>query len=102
MDSLRGIELIGSLDSRCRPAILGRMKSDATSDTLVPSGLLPEIQAAAREEDRTPAELVGEAIERYLRERRWFRKDEVHSKIAQGSNRCGKARVSTARRSWPS
>jgi hypothetical protein len=60
------------------------MKSDATSDSLVPSGLLPEIQAAAREEHRAPGELVGEAIERYLRERRWFRKDEVHSKIAQG------------------
>ena len=60
------------------------MKSDTTPDTLVPAGLLPEIQAAAREEHRAPGELVGEAIERYLRERSWFRKDEVHSKIAQG------------------
>jgi hypothetical protein len=60
------------------------MKSNAASDTLVPSGLLPEIEAAAAEEHRAPGELVGEAIERYLRERRWFRKDEVHSKIAQG------------------
>jgi predicted transcriptional regulator len=60
------------------------MKSDTTSDTLVPSGLLPELQAAAEEEHRAPSELVGEAVERYLWERRWFRKDEVHSKIAQG------------------
>ena len=60
------------------------MKPDTTSDTLVPSGLLPEIEAAAEEEHRAPAELVGEAVERYLWERRWFRKDEVHSKIAQG------------------
>jgi hypothetical protein len=60
------------------------MKSNTTSDTLVPSGLLPEIEAAAEEEHRAPGELVGEAIERYLRERRWFRKDEVHTKIALG------------------
>jgi hypothetical protein len=60
------------------------MTSDTTRDTLVPSSLLPEIQAAAEEEHRAPGELVGEAIERYLSERRWFRKDEVHAKIAQG------------------
>jgi predicted transcriptional regulator len=69
------------------------MKSATPSDTLVPSGLLPEIQAAAEEEHRAPGELVGEAVERYLSERRWFRKDEVHTKIAQGleSLRQGKA-----------
>jgi predicted transcriptional regulator len=60
------------------------MKSETPADTLVPPGLLPEIQAAAAEEHRAPRELVGEAIERYLLERRWFRKDEVHTKIAQG------------------
>jgi hypothetical protein len=60
------------------------MKSDIARDTLVPSGLLSEIKAAADEEHRAPGELVGEAIERYLSERRWFRKDEVHAKIAQG------------------
>jgi hypothetical protein len=60
------------------------MKPDTTADTLVPSGLLPEIHAAAEEEHRAPAELVGEAVERYLRERRLFRKDEVHAKTAQG------------------
>jgi predicted transcriptional regulator len=69
------------------------MKSATLSGTLVPSGLLPEIQAAAEEEHRAPGELVGEAVERYLLERRWFRKDEVHTKIAQGleSLRQGKA-----------
>jgi predicted transcriptional regulator len=60
------------------------MKSDNTSDTLVPSGLLPELRAAAEEEHRAPSDLVGDAVERYLWERRWFRKDEVHSKVAQG------------------
>ncbi len=60
------------------------MKSDTPADTLVPPGLLPEIEAAAAEEHRAPGELVGEAVERYLSERRWFRKDEIHTKIAQG------------------
>jgi antitoxin ParD1/3/4 len=60
------------------------MKPETPADTLVPSGLLPEIHAAAAEEHRAPSDLVGEAIERYLSERRWFRKDEVHAKIAQG------------------
>ena len=64
--------------------MLRHMTSDTTRDTLVPSSLLPEIQAAAEEEHRDPGELVGEAIERYLSERRWLRKDEVHAKIAQG------------------
>jgi predicted transcriptional regulator len=53
-------------------------------DTLVPSGLLSKIKAAAEEEHRAPSELVGEAVERYLLERRWFHKDEVHTKIANG------------------
>ena len=60
------------------------MNSKIPRDNLVPSGLLLEIEAAAEEEHRSPSELVGEAIERYLSERRWFRKDEIHTKIAQG------------------
>jgi predicted transcriptional regulator len=60
------------------------MKSETPADTLVPSGLLSEIRAAAAEEHRAPSDLVSEAIERYLSERRWFRKDKVHAKIAQG------------------
>jgi hypothetical protein len=57
------------------------MKSETARDTLVPAGLLPEIKAAAEEGYRAPGELVGEAIERYLSERRRFRKDEVHTKM---------------------
>lgn len=64
--------------------MLHDMKSEIPTDTLVPPGLLSELQTAAEEEHRAPGELVGEAVERYLLERRWFRKDEVHTKIAQG------------------
>jgi predicted transcriptional regulator len=78
------IEIIDPLDSQSGPATVNDMKSDTARDTLVPSGLLPEIKAAAEEEHRAPGELVGEAVERYLSERRWFRKDEVHTKIAEG------------------
>jgi hypothetical protein len=60
------------------------MNSETAPDGLVPPSLLPEIRAAAEEEHREPRELVGEADQRYLSERRWFRKDDVHSKIAQG------------------
>jgi len=60
------------------------MNSKIARDSLVPSGLLLEIEAAAKEEHLSPTELVGEAIERYLSERRWFRKDEIYTKIAQG------------------
>src|SRR5215470_18994431 len=74
----------GFLDSPDLLAIANSMKPETPADTLVPSGLLPEIQAAAEEEHRAPGDLVGEAVERYLSERRWFRKDEVHAKIAQG------------------
>jgi hypothetical protein len=75
---------ISPIDSYGAPAILAHMTSNTNGDTLVPSNLLPEIEAAAEEERRAPGEIVGEAIERYLSERRWFRKDEVHAKIAQG------------------
>jgi predicted transcriptional regulator len=60
------------------------MKTERPADTLVPPGLLAEIEAAAAEEHRPPRELVGEALQRYLSERRWFRKDEAHAKIAEG------------------
>jgi len=39
----------------------------------IPSPLLAEIQAAADEEHRSSNELVCEAIERYLKNRRWQR-----------------------------
>ena len=39
----------------------------------MPSSLIAEIQAAATEEHRSREEVVREAIERYLRNRRWQR-----------------------------
>jgi predicted transcriptional regulator len=60
------------------------MNSDRSADPLVPPALLREIEVAAAEERRAPSELVGEAVEHYLSERRWLRWDEAHAKIAQG------------------
>jgi predicted transcriptional regulator len=60
------------------------MKPETTGDNLVPPDLLPEIRAAAAQEHRTPSDLVGEAIRRYLSERRWFGRDDVHAKIVEG------------------
>jgi predicted transcriptional regulator len=60
------------------------MSIDRPDAVLIPPDLLAEIEAAAAEEHRAPRELVGEAVECYLSERRWFRRDEVHAKIAQG------------------
>ena len=60
------------------------MKSTPASDTLVPSSLIPEIQAVADEEHRAPSEIVAEAVERYLSERKWFHKGDAHAKIARG------------------
>jgi hypothetical protein len=60
------------------------MKSETPHDELIHPRLLPAIKAAAEEEQRAPCDLVTEAIERYLSERRWFSKDEANEKIAQG------------------
>lgn len=67
-------------------AIAKRTKSETSGDTLVPvpSDLHAAEEEAAAEEHRAPNDLVGEAIKRYLAERRWFRKDDVHAKIAAG------------------
>jgi predicted transcriptional regulator len=54
------------------------------SNDLVPAELVPAIEAAARAEQRLPRELVAEAVERYLSDRRYFQPDEAHAKIAQG------------------
>jgi hypothetical protein len=53
--------------------MLNTMKTEITPDTLVPvpSGLIPEIQAAAEEERRALRELVQEALERYMADREW-------------------------------
>ncbi len=48
----------------------------ATSDTesvSMPSSLLAEVQAVANEEHRSRDELVREAIQEYLKNRRWRR-----------------------------
>jgi metal-responsive CopG/Arc/MetJ family transcriptional regulator len=47
--------------------------SGETESVSMPSSLLAEVQAAANEEHRTREELLLEAVERYLRERRWQR-----------------------------
>jgi antitoxin ParD1/3/4 len=78
------VDNIASLDCPGSDAKREYMKSETPRDTLIPPDLLPAIQAAAEEERRAPRELVTEAVERYLSERRWFRKDEIHAKIAQG------------------
>lgn len=41
-------------------------------------------KAAAERERRLPGEWVGEAVQRYLAERRYFARDLVHTQIAQG------------------
>lgn len=65
----------------------------AASKELVPAELVPAVEKAAKEEQRSPQELVGEALEQYLSARRYFSADEVHRKIAAGleSLRQGKA-----------
>ena len=61
------------------------MKSASMSPVdLVPLDLIPAIEEAAAAERRTPRELVGEAVQRYLAERRIFRPSDVHQKIAEG------------------
>jgi hypothetical protein len=60
------------------------MKPRTSPDGLISPDLLPAIRAAAEKERRAPRDLVTEAVERYLSERRWLRKDEVHPKIARG------------------
>ena len=50
------------------------MKPPSDSEPVrVPSALLAELQTAANEEHRTREELLLEAVERYLQERRWRR-----------------------------
>jgi metal-responsive CopG/Arc/MetJ family transcriptional regulator len=50
------------------------MKPRAKDNTLtIPPALFAEIQAAAEEEKRSAVEVVSDAIERYIRSRRWER-----------------------------
>lgn len=48
------------------------MKIEGDSGTVkVPSALLAEVRAAATEESMTTDELVVEAVQKYLKDRRW-------------------------------
>jgi predicted transcriptional regulator len=48
------------------------MENNPVTDPLaIPPALLAQVQAAADEEHRPPGEVLREAVERYLRERRW-------------------------------
>ncbi len=47
------------------------MKTGDAESLKMPSSLLAEVQAAANEEHRSCDELVRDAIEYYLRNRRW-------------------------------
>jgi len=50
------------------------MKPRSNGNTIdIPPALIAEIQAAANEEKRPAEEMLREAIERYLRNRRWQR-----------------------------
>ena len=73
--------MLDLFDRRCQ---IEPVETERPGDTLIPRRLLAEIEAAAAAEHRAPRELVGEAVERYLSERRWFRKNEAHAKIAKG------------------
>jgi hypothetical protein len=42
-----------------------------TDAATIPPALLAQVQSAADEEHRPAADLLREAVERYLRERRW-------------------------------
>jgi len=56
----------------------------ASEDSLVPSRLFADIEAIAAVERRAPTDVVADAVEQYLSERRRFQGDDVRSKIAQG------------------
>jgi predicted transcriptional regulator len=61
------------LDPPTPDATFDSMRSESPADTLVPPDLLDEVQAAADEEHRDPAELVREAVTHYLEQRRMRR-----------------------------
>ena len=41
------------------------------TDTLVPADLIPELEAVAAEDHRETSVVVGEAVTKYLKDRRW-------------------------------
>jgi hypothetical protein len=72
------------------------MKSRQSIGTLLPPGLLDELEAAADEEHREPGELMREAVMRYLEERRTRRcmaaKANMHHTPAEAATRILKLR----------
>jgi hypothetical protein len=61
--------MVWGLDLR---AVEKFMKSTAEDDIIaIPPALLAEIKAAAGEDKRSAEDMLREAIERYLRNRRW-------------------------------
>jgi hypothetical protein len=63
----------GRLDSDAGFANLPAMAQDDASAFHVPPGLVAEVEAAATEEGRPACDIVREAIESYLKARRWQR-----------------------------
>jgi hypothetical protein len=50
----------------------GRMEDNPVTDPLIiPPALLAQVQAAALEEHGSPVEVLRDAVEYHLRERRW-------------------------------
>jgi hypothetical protein len=47
------------------------MSSESNDTLTLPPALAAEVEAAAAEESRPAAEVLRDAVERYLRERRW-------------------------------
>ena len=48
------------------------MEENSVTDPLsIPPALLAQVRAIADEDHRLPVEVLSEAVERYLRERRW-------------------------------
>ena len=58
--------------------------SETTEMFDLPPVLRTELQKAAAEEKRPAGELVQDAVQQFLAERRWFRRDAAHDKIARG------------------
>jgi predicted transcriptional regulator len=50
----------------------------------LPASLQAELQAAAAQEHRPAGELLCDAVEQFLAERRRFSRHDAHSKIARG------------------
>lgn len=69
------------------------MKTPGSNDPLaMPPALLAEVQAAADEQHRPVNELVNEAVESYLENRRWLlaNRQAIDAKIRKGLDELGR------------